>query len=35
VLRCDGSEKTIEQVLITPSGLTELAMLLQPLREVA
>lgn len=35
VLRGDGSEKVVEQVLITPRGLTKLALLLQPLREVA
>lgn len=35
VLRGDGSEKVVEQVLVTPRGLTKLAMLLKPLREVA
>lgn len=35
VLRGDGSEKVVEQVLVTPKGLTKLALLMQPLREVA
>lgn len=34
VLRSDGSEKIVEQVLITPRGLTKLAMLLQPIGAV-
>lgn len=34
VLRADGSEKIVEQVLITPRGLTKLAMLLQPIGAV-
>lgn len=35
VLRADGSEKVVERVRITPRGLTKLAMLLKPLRQVA
>lgn len=35
VLRGDGSEKVVEQVLITPKGLARLAMLMKPLALVA
>jgi phage antirepressor YoqD-like protein len=35
VLRADGSEKVVEQVLVTPKGITKLAALIKPLTLVA
>ena len=35
VSRSDGSEKTVEQVLVTPKGLTRLAEALHPMQEAA